>query len=171
MRKRVEMVIQQAARLPGLQFRLAGKGETEGTCRNLVRQLGCSNVSFLGHLSAEELGQEMRNADIFFFPSILEGNPQVLLQASACGLPSVAMDLYKSDYVIPHKTGFLARSDADLSQSLDRLVADAALRRSFALAAANHAARFDWDDVAQQWAAAFQQALKNPRHYPRPLVS
>jgi len=59
-RKRVEMVIQQAARLPGLQFRLAGKGETEKRCRDLAQQSGCRNVSFLGHLSSESLGEEMR---------------------------------------------------------------------------------------------------------------
>jgi glycosyltransferase involved in cell wall biosynthesis len=158
-RKRVEIVIQQAARLPGLQFKLAGKGETEQRCRDLARQLDCDNVSFLGHLSSEKLGEEMRNADIFFFPSILEGNPQVLLQASACGLPCIAMDLYRSDYVVNNKTGFLARSDADLCESLDRLVADASLRHSFSSAAIRHANQFDWEDIAKQWAQVFQQAV------------
>jgi glycosyltransferase involved in cell wall biosynthesis len=158
-RKRVEMVIQQAARLRGLQFRLAGKGETETHCRDLVRQLGCHNVFFLGHLSSERLGNEMRNADIFFFPSVLEGNPQVLLQAGACGLPSVAMELYRSDYVVNDKTGFLARSDIELSESLDKLVGDAALRRSFAAAAVCHASQFEWNDIAGQWAAIFEEVV------------
>ena len=158
-RKRVEMVIQQAARLPGLQFRVAGKGETEKLCRDLAQQSGCRNVSFLGHLSSERLGDEMRQADIFLFPSILEGNPQVLLQASACGLPSIAMELYRSDYVVNGKTGFLLRSDAELSASLDRLAGDAALRRSFGDAAVRHAAQFNWDDIASQWAEVFQEAV------------
>jgi glycosyltransferase involved in cell wall biosynthesis len=164
-RKRVELVIQQAARLPGLQFRLAGKGETENNCRTLVEQLGCRNVSFLGHLSSERLGQEMRQADIFFFPSVLEGNPQVLLQASACGLPCIAMELYRSDYVLDGRTGFLARSDAELVQSLDRLAGDAALRRSFSAAAVCHADQFDWEDIARQWAAAFQEVVNKRRFY------
>jgi glycosyltransferase involved in cell wall biosynthesis len=158
-RKRVELVIEQAARLPTLQFRLAGKGETEKNCRELVQQLGCRNVVFLGHLSSEALGKEMRRADVFLFPSILEGNPQVLLQAAACGLPSIAMELYRSDYVVDGKTGFLARSDAELSQCLDRFAADAALRRSFSQAAVRHANDFDWDDIAGQWAEAFQEVV------------
>lgn len=160
-RKRVELVIQQAARLPGLQFRLAGRGETETQCRDLAQQLGCRNVVFLGHLSSAELGEEMRGADIFFFPSVLEGNPQVLLQAAACGLPCIAMELYRSDYVIDGKTGFLARSDGELSEDLDRLAGDAALRRSLAAAAVHHAGQFDWDDIARQWAVVFQQTVAN----------
>lgn len=154
-RKRVEMVIQQAARLPELRFKVAGKGENETSCRDLARQLGCSNVSFLGHLSQQRLGEEMRQADIFLFPSILEGNPQVLLQASACGLPCVAMELYRSDYVVNGKTGFLAASDAELSANLELLAGDGGLRRSFGAAAADHARQFDWDDIARQWAEVF----------------
>ncbi len=162
-RKRVELLIAQAARLPGLHFRLAGKGETEKSCRDLVQQLGCRNVSFLGHLSAEQLGEQMRQADIFFFPSVLEGNPQVLLQASACGLPCIAMDLYRSDYVVNGRTGFLARSDAELPLWLDRLAGDATLRANFAAAAAQHARLFDWDGIARQWGTVFEEVLQKRR--------
>jgi glycosyltransferase involved in cell wall biosynthesis len=158
-RKRIELLIEQASRLPALQFRVAGGGETEMACRDLAQQLGCRNVSFLGHLSLEQLGEEMRKADIFFFPSILEGNPQVLLQASACGVPCIAMDLYHSDYVVNGVTGFLAPSDAELALSLDRLAADANLRRSFGVAAIRHAKQFDWGDIAKQWAAVFEEAV------------
>jgi glycosyltransferase involved in cell wall biosynthesis len=112
----------------------------------------------------------MRRADIFLFPSILEGNPQVLLQASACGLPSIAMALYQSDYVLNGRTGFLVRSDAELSACLDRLVDDAGLRRSFATAAADHAREFDWDDIAKQWASVFEEVLQKRRPY-RPTKS
>jgi glycosyltransferase involved in cell wall biosynthesis len=157
-RKRVELVIQQAARLPALQFKVAGKGETEGRCRDLAQQLGCGNVSFLGHLSSKELGDEMRKADIFLFPSILEGNPQVLLQASACALPCIAMDSYHSDYVVHGETGFLVGSDAELFNCLDRLAGDAQLCRSFSAAAVCHVNQFDWDDITKQWAEIFQRA-------------
>jgi glycosyltransferase involved in cell wall biosynthesis len=162
-RKRVELVIEQAARLPDVRFRLAGKGEAESICRDLVRQLNCRNVDFLGHLSSEQLGEEMRHSDVFFFPSILEGNPQVLLQASACGLPCIAMELYRSDYVIDGQTGFLARSDEELSTTLDHLIDNPSLRRCFSDAAILHANQFNWDDIAAQWASIFQEASAQRR--------
>ena len=102
----------------------------------------------------------MRKADVFFFPSILEGHPQVLGQAAACGLPAVAMNLYRPDYVLHGETGFLAESDLELSEKLDVLLRDSALRQSMASAAACHSRKFDWDQITEQWIGIFQDVVR-----------
>jgi glycosyltransferase involved in cell wall biosynthesis len=158
-RKRVEFVIQQAARFPGVNFRLAGRGETFKACQDLAEKLNCRNVQFLGHLSPAELGNEMREADAFLFPSILEGHPQVLGQAAACGLPIVAMNVYRPEYVVHGKSGFLAESEAELARQLDVLLCDSSLRQSMASAAAEHSRNFDWDQIAEQWSEVFQHVV------------
>jgi glycosyltransferase involved in cell wall biosynthesis len=155
-RKRVELIVQQAARHPHVQFRLAGRGETEPACRALAQHLGCHNIEFVGHLAPMELGDEMRKADLFLFPSILEGHPQVLGQASACGLPCIAMNLYRPDYVLNGESGFLVESDAELAEKLELLLRDPNLRRSMSRAAALHALQFDWDRIALQWQEVFE---------------
>jgi glycosyltransferase involved in cell wall biosynthesis len=155
-RKRVELIIQQALRHPHVRFRLAGRGETEPGCRALAQQLGCHNVEFIGHLTSAELGNEMRKSDLFLFPSILEGHPQVLGQASACGLPSIAMNLYRPDYVLNGESGFLVESDAELAEKLQLLLRDPDLRRSMSRAAAVHAQQFDWDRIVLQWQEVFE---------------
>ena len=157
--KRVELVIELAVRWPNAQFRLAGRGETEDCCRTLCRKFNCRNVSFLGHLPLVELGEEMRRAHVFLFPSIVEGHPQVLGQAAACGLPAIAMNAYHPEYVLHGETGFLAESDAELARHLDVLLGDSAVRRSMASAAVRHSQRFDWDRVAEQWAGVFQEVV------------
>jgi len=162
-RKRVELVIREAVRWPGVQFRLAGRGETEERCRALCQEHNCRNVSFLGHLSPSQLGDEMRKADLFFFPSLLEGHPQVLGQAAACGLPAVAMNVYRPDYVLHGETGFLAESDAELTQKLEVLLRDSALRQLMASAAASHSGKFDWDRITQQWIGVFQDVMAEQR--------
>jgi glycosyltransferase involved in cell wall biosynthesis len=158
-RKRVELVIQEAAHWPSVQFRLAGRGESEERCRALCREHNCHNVSFLGHLSSCQLGEEMRKADVFFFPSILEGHPQVLGQAAACGLPAVAMNVYRPDYVLDGETGFLAESDLELTKKLGMLLRDSELRRSMASAAVRYSREFDWDQITQQWIGVFQDVV------------
>ncbi len=157
--KRADLVVQQAARLPEVKFRLAGSGEEEESCRRLASELGCRNIDFLGHLGQSELGNEMRSADIFLFPSELEGHPQVLLQAAGCGLPSIAMNSYHPDAIVQGVTGFLVASEDELGQKVDLLVQDAALRAAMSKAAAEHAAHFDWDQVASQWARAFEEVV------------
>jgi glycosyltransferase involved in cell wall biosynthesis len=156
--KRVDLLVREAARWPGANFRVVGNGEEEKNCRKLAEELGCSNVTFVGHLSTQAVGEEMRQADIFFFPSILEGHPQVLGQAAACGLPAIAMNIYRPEYVIDGKTGYLVESDEDLSRKLDRLIGKPEDRISMGKAAAIHSQNFDWDQITAQWQEAFEQA-------------
>jgi glycosyltransferase involved in cell wall biosynthesis len=157
--KRAPLVIQQAARWPQVRFRIAGVGEEEQLCKNLAAKLKCGNVEFLGHLSQQQLADEMRRADIFFFPSVIEGHPQVLLQAAASGLPAIAMEVYRPDSIVPGATGFLAASDDELAEKLDLLIRQPELRRRMGEAAVTHARRFDWDQIAGQWLGVFEQAV------------
>jgi glycosyltransferase involved in cell wall biosynthesis len=153
-----------------VEFRLAGRGPLEQHCRELCERRGLRNVDFLGHLSSAQLGEEMRAADVFFFPSILEGHPQVLIQAIGCGLPVVAMDAYRPDCVLDGKTGFLARCDEELSGRLDLLLTNADLRRKMSAAAVAHSANFDWECIAEKWADLFSQIAGN-RYGPSSIQS
>lgn len=157
--KRPEIVIQEAAKFPEVMFRIAGKGNREAHCRSVVRELGCRNVELLGHLSLNELGDEMRQADVFLFPSVDEGHPQVLGQAAACGLPVIAMKSYQPEYVLDGQTGFLLDSDDELTSKLKLLLSNAELRRAMGDAAIQHSKKFDWDRIAEQWIAVFMQVM------------
>jgi D-inositol-3-phosphate glycosyltransferase len=105
----------------------------------------------------------MRKADVFLFPSVLEGHPQVLGQAASCGLPVVAMNKYKPDYVVNGETGCLLESESELSQKLSLLLSDQNLRLGMSAAAARHAAQFDWDKVAEDWQSVFLEAISKRR--------
>lgn len=161
--KRVPLVVRQAARWPQVLFRIAGVGEEELACRNLAAELGCNNVEFLGHLQPAQLGEEMRRADIFLFPSILEGHPQVLGQAAASGLPAVAMKVYHPDYIVDGTTGFLAGTDDELSQRLDQLISHRDLRMAMGDAATGHMRKFDWDVISGIWQDAFERVVDKRR--------
>lgn len=162
--KRGAHVVRQAARWPNVRFRIAGVGEEEAACRSLAAELGCANVEFLGHLSQSDLGAEMRQADIFFFPSILEGHPQVLGQAAASGLPCVAMKIYHPDYVVDGRTGYLADTDDELSTKLDELISMRELRLAMGQAAVDHLQKFDWDVISGIWQDAFANVVARRRN-------
>ena len=161
--KRAEAVIRQAARWPSVEFRLAGHGEEQARCRQLAEQLNCRNVRFVGHLDQPGVGEEMRRADVFLFPSVIEGHPQVLLQAAGCGLPCVARNSYQPDYVRDGDTGFLVGSEEELAAKLDLLITDHELRRSMGVSAAQHAQQFTWEGAARDWERIFEKAVEHRR--------
>ena len=159
--KRADLVIREAAKHPGWEFRLAGMGEEQSACQRLAQDLNCGNVVFLGHLNAAQLGTEMRRARIFFFPSELEGHPQVLGQAAACGLPCVARSSYHPDYVVDGVTGLLVSSDEQMSEALSRLIGERDLRIRMSSAAIKHAEKFDWNRITEQWQQIMEGAIVN----------
>jgi len=161
--KRVNVVIREAGNRSSVEFRLVGKGEEEEMCRSLANELGCRNVTFVGHLSQQGVAEEMRNADVFLFPSVVEGHPQVLGQAASCGLPAVAMEKYRPDYVVQGETGYLVKSEEELSEKLDLLLSDQDLRLKMSAAAARHAVQFDWDRIARDWESVFVEAASKRR--------
>jgi len=165
--KRADLMVREAARHRQWQFRFAGIGEEFDACQRLAKELNCSNVVFLGHLNATTLGEEMRRASIFFFPSEIEGHPQVLGQAAACGLPCIARSSYHPDYVVNEVTGLLSSSEQEMSESLRRLIDQPDLRSRMAEAAVKHVEKFDWDVITRQWQeimeGAIERRVKNRR--------
>jgi glycosyltransferase involved in cell wall biosynthesis len=163
--KRADLVVREAAKHPAWEFRLAGIGEERNACERLAQELKCSNVVFLGHLNAAQLGSEMRRARIFFFPSEIEGHPQVLGQATACGLVCIARDSYHPDYVVGGVTGLLASSNDQMSSALSRLIREPGRTAQMSSAAIQHADKFDWDRITRQWQELLELAvgIHNPR--------
>ncbi len=68
---------------------LVGEGETKENIERRAKQLAqCGLVQFLG--ARADVADLMRAADILLLPSLSEGMPRVLLEATAIGLPWVA---------------------------------------------------------------------------------
>lgn len=102
-------------------------------------------------------------ADIFCLPSYREGFGQVIIEAAACGIPSVASRIYGiTDAIDDGKTGLLFKpGDAsELAQTLLRLIDDPELRNSMGLQAkARVEEKFDRDLITACQVQIYRQAL------------
>jgi glycosyltransferase involved in cell wall biosynthesis len=100
--------------ISGAQFVIVGdSGDQEyfSSLLELVRSLNLtSNVHFIGQ--HENLIPFLQKADVFCMLSRSEGFSNALLEAMACGLPSVVTDVGGNQEAVQHrKTGFLVPSE------------------------------------------------------------
>lgn len=91
-----EFAVLAFAARPELQkhrLRIVGSGPDQARLENLVAHHGLQHcVEFLGRRSQQQVADEMRRADVFFFPSIRELGAGVIAEALACGLPCLVAD-------------------------------------------------------------------------------
>lgn len=130
-------------RHPQARLVLVGSGPYE---RALRRRAG-DNVEFRGRVSAEQMRDELRKADIFAMPARtrgggldVEGLGIVYLEAQACGVPVVAGDSGGAPETVTSESAVVVngRDVAAVAAVLVRLLDDAALRRHMGQAGRRH---------------------------------
>ena len=146
-RKRPNVVLDIAKKYPKVSFSMIGDGPMYNQIKHLIIVNKISNVSLVKSVKYDEVGSYMRDSDIFLFPSIHEGHPQVLGQACGCGLPVLAMDLIKPNYIIHNKNGFLAKNDEELNHYFNKLINDKLIRTNFSEFSKRHCLNFDWKKI------------------------
>ena len=158
-RKRPELVIEVADKLRNYKFGIVGDGPLKNVLSTEIKNKNISNVELLGTLSQKDLGNIMRRSKIFFFPSINEGHPQSVGQAIACGLPVIAMEKIKVDYVINDENGFLLEDDDDIITIISLLINNKTLRNKMSKKSIAHSSNFNWDYSVSQWVDTFMEVV------------
>lgn len=142
---------------------IAGDGPLRKTMEVMARELGIEkHVRFLG--IRRDIPQLMNAADAYVMSSAWEGMANVLLEASATGLPIAATDVGGNREVVLHgKTGFLVslKDPYALAQAMLRLMdmLDDE-RQAMGKAAREHIeANFGMERVVDQWEALYRELL------------
>lgn len=158
--KQPQFVLSAAAQFPQADFRIAGDGPLRGELAARIAKDRLQNVVLLGPLSAENVREEYRQADVFFFPSSWEGSPKVVLEAAACGLPVIIRDNYSAETVVHGVTGYQAASDDEMFSSLEGLLLNRDLKSRLGRAGRLHSKHFDWNLITRQWEDAFARIAR-----------
>ncbi len=144
-------------------LRLVGGGAMEPALRAECARLGLEErVTFVGF--TDDTARHYREFTVFAMSSRTEQMPIALVEAMACGLPVVATDVGDTRAVLAESNRELVvppRDPAQLAAALDRLCADAALRRRLGVdnrAAA--ASRFEARECLERFAAVYRSALR-----------
>jgi len=91
----VDAVGKLRQRYPDMEFRVAllGEGPHRGQLEQQIHQLHLDDVVHLAGFQ-KTAAAWYRSADVFVFPSLMEGMPNVLLEAMACGTPIVSANCH-----------------------------------------------------------------------------
>jgi glycosyltransferase involved in cell wall biosynthesis len=143
---------------------IAGDGPLRKTMENLARELGIEKrTKFLG--IRRDIPQLMNAADAYVMSSSWEGMPNVLLEASATGLPIVATDVGGNrEIVLDGVTGFLVppRNPEALARAMLRIMdlSDEERKEMGKRARKHIEVKFNLDRVVDLWEILYYELLE-----------
>lgn len=143
---------------------IVGDGPERPRLEQLIAEHNLGNcVELLGQKTQAEVGELMRQAEIFAFPSIRELGAGVVVEAMACGMACVVVDyggpaaLVGPDRGIKVPLGTVDELVKHFTAELEQLVADRDRVARMGIAAHNHAMNhYSWDAKAQQMLQVYQ---------------
>src|SRR5579863_188378 len=147
---------------PGLLLAIAGmKGWMYDGLMETVKGLHLeSRVIFTGFVPEEEKPFLIAAAKVFAYPSLYEGFGIPVLEALACGIPTVTSNVSS----LPEVAGDAALtidpySVEELSSALEKLISDEPLRERLTREASRQAAKFTWTKTAIMTLEAYNEVL------------
>ncbi len=125
-------------------------------------RLGCADdVRFLGYVSRADLPALYGAAAAFTFPSLYEGFGLPVIEAMACGTPTlISTTPALVEVAGPAALQVEARSVAAIAAGLERLLTDDALRERLGAAGIERAAHFSWQRAASETLAVYRTVLQ-----------
>lgn len=158
-RKGISYLLEAVRRLDSRDHSLTLVGQIQGDGQALApyRHL----FHRIPHVPRAELREIYRQADVFVFPTLVEGMPLVVLEAMASGLPVITTPNGPGDIVRDGIDGFLVppRDVNAVVDRLERLRADPKLRAEMGWNARQRAQEYSWAAYRQAAVAHLQNWL------------
>lgn len=137
--------------IPNAQLLIVGEGDYLPALKRIRRQLGLSNVSFLGKVSEEEKVRLMGSSWVTVATSLVEGWCMSITESAACSSAAVAYNVAGlRDSVVDKKTGILIK-DGDtiaLADAIVELLNDEKFRNILSENAFVHSKCQSWENSA-----------------------
>ncbi len=159
--KGVDVLLKAFSQIPSTspQLHIIGDGSERSSLENVARSLQLSDrVTFLGYRTDSDLYREYAEAEIFCALSRSEALGNVFIEAQAAGCAVLGTEIGGIPEVVHDGvTGLLTEPDnPELAAGvLGMLLGDEKFRRQLADAAVEHAQKFDWNGIAERYAALY----------------
>ena len=150
--KRIELLLDVLEAIPDAVLEVAGEGDHRPDLEAEIERRGLGDrVRMHGHVSEERKTELYARAWANLTASSAEGWCLAVMEAAACGTPSVALAVGGlPESIDDGRTGLLARDESELAEKVRAVISDPAERDRLGTNALERAREFTWDAAARR---------------------
>ena len=166
-RKNLPVLLRAYARLPEADRQAVhlvlggGKGWMfDDIFRTIEQHNLAGTVHLPGYIPADDLPLWYNAAEAFVYPSIFEGFGLPVIEAMACGTPTLVSNVSSLPEAAGDAGWLLPPNDEDAwADALAQIMHDSAWRETASVHGRDYAAQFTWANTAAQTVASYRKAL------------
>lgn len=138
-----------------------GVGNDFEDLEKLIKKLNLENRIFLNGFTNKPI-EELKDSDIFIFPSKYEGFPLALVEAMSVGLPVIGLQSCSGvNELIKHKkSGYLSENEEDLSIYLEKLMINNETRQNFGYNGHIQMKSYSSEIIIKNWKSLIETVTK-----------
>jgi len=157
-------LVQRSGRFADWRLDIFGQGEWHDMLQGMIDERGLAATTHLCRPTTQ-IGDEYARSSLHVMTSHYEGFGMVIVEAMACGLPSVAFDCKcgPKDIIRPGENGLLVRDgdEEGLAQALMTLMEDDALRKRMSQRAREVVKEYSEEAVMARWMRLFTSIVRS----------
>lgn len=152
---------------PNLTLHIYGEGILRNELQNLLTSFNLQDSVKLPGITMD-VETNLKDADLFVFPSIYEGFPNALCEAMAVGLPVIASDCSGSNEIVEHnKNGLLFNVGnlEELVKCMEKVINDPVHAHQLAVNAQHIINKFNELKILTLWEQTLEKILPSNDRY------
>jgi glycosyltransferase involved in cell wall biosynthesis len=161
--KNVTMLLYMAQMLEqesvAFQLELGGYLPERHALRALAKELSLKSVSFPGFIPDEEKAEFFAQADLFVFPSLMEGFGFPPMEAMAAGTAVLASNIPVFEELIGDAAMLVDPKAEWFARAVKDIMNSKTLAQDLAIKGQEHVSQYTWDRVAGRTLALYKRAL------------
>jgi glycosyltransferase involved in cell wall biosynthesis len=155
--KNFGLVLEAAARIPGIALACVGGGPFDDAERALITKHGLEGRVVQSNVDDQEMAACYAHAEAFVFPSRYEGFGIPIVEAFACSCPALVADASCFPEIARDAALYFDPDDPDsLRAQLVRVIEDTALADTLRAAGRARARELTWEATAERTAATYR---------------